>query len=354
MNFASDNTAGVAPQILEAMLRANDGFAPGYGGDALTIEVERRLGAVFEHEVAVFLVQTGTAANALALAQLSPPWGAVLCHAEAHINTDECGAPEFFGAQKLRELGGTGCKITLDALQAGLARDTEGGPHRVTPSVLSLSQATEAGTIYAIDEIAALARVAHGRGLAVHMDGARLANALVRLGCSPAQATWQAGVDVLSFGATKGGALAAEAIVFFDPARARGMAERRKRAGHLTSKQRFVAAQFEAYLRDGCWLALARHANAMADRLRAGLSDAGVAVVWPVQANLVFVLLPKAVDAPLRAAGATFYPWRSDSLPPGATVGPDQMLVRLVTSFATREEEVARFVSVVRRLCPPV
>jgi threonine aldolase len=347
MNFASDNTAGVAPQILDAMLCANDGFAPGYGADALTAEVERRLGALFEHEVAVFLVPTGTAANALSLAQLSPPWGAVLCHAEAHINSDECGAPEFFGGLKLRELAGTGCKISVDALHAGLARDAEGGPHRVTPAVLSLTQATEAGTVYSVEETATLCAVAREHGLAVHMDGARLANALVRLGCSPAQATWRAGVDVLSFGATKGGALGADAIVLFDPARSRGMAERRKRAGLLVSKHRFVAAQLDAWLRDGCWLALARHANAMADRLSAGLGDAGAPVVWPVEANLVFAVLPKAT---LRQAGATFYPWRSDSLPPGVTVAPDRMLVRLVTSFATREDEVDRFVTLVRRL----
>lgn len=351
MNFASDNTAGIAPGILEAITRANDGFAPGYGADALTAALERRIADVFEHEVAVFLVPTGTAANAIALAQLSPPWGAVLCHAEAHINTDECAAPEFFGAGlKLRELPGAGCKITEDALRAALSRHQDGGPHRVTPSVLSLTQATEAGTVYRVEEIAEFSRLAHARGLAVHMDGARLANALVHLGCSPAQITWQAGVDVLSFGATKGGALAAEAIVFFDPARARGMAERRKRGGHLLSKHRFVAAQFEAFLRDGYWLTLARHANGMAAGLAAALSGIGVAPVWPVEANLVFVLLPRAMEAPLRAAGATFYPWRSDSLPAGLTVAPEQMLVRLVTSFATMKEEIERFVSVVARL----
>lgn len=348
MNFASDNTAGVAPPILQAMLQANEGSARGYGGDAVTADLERRIADIFEHEVAVFLVPTGTAANALALAQLSPPWGAVLCHAEAHINTDECGAPEFFAGVKLRELRGAGCKITVDALRAGLERDAEGGPHRVTPSVLSLTQATEAGTIYSVDEIAALARVAHDRGLAVHMDGARLANAVVRLGCSPAQATWQAGVDALSFGATKGGAMAAEAIVFFDPARARGMAERRKRAGHLISKHRFVAAQFSAWLDDGCWLALARHANGMADRLGGGLTGAGVPVVWPIEANLVFALLPKGAEAPLRAAGATFYPWHTDSLLAGTSVAPDQMLMRLCTSFATRQEEVDQFVTLAR------
>jgi threonine aldolase len=351
MNFASDNTAGIAPAILEAITGANDGFAPGYGADALTEAVERRIGEIFEHDAAVFLVPTGTAANALALAQLSPPWGAVLCHAESHIVTDECGAPEFFGAGlKLRELAGVGCKITVQGLQRALDEHDWGGPHHLTPSVLSLTQATEAGTVYAVEEIAALARVAHSRGMAVHMDGARLANALVQLGASPARVTREAGVDVLSFGATKGGAMGAEAIVFFDPALARGMEERRKRGGHLVSKHRFVAAQFEAFFRDGYWLDLARHANAMATRLAERLSGAGVAPAWPVEANLVFVRLPKALEAPLRAAGASFYARRSASLPAGTTIAPDQMLVRLVTSFATSEADIERFVTLVKSL----
>jgi threonine aldolase len=351
MNFASDNTAGIAPVILDAITRANDGDAPGYGADALTAAVEQRIREICEHEVAVFLVPTGTAANAIALAQLSPPWGAVLCHAESHIVTDECGAPEFFGAGlKLRELAGVGCKIAVEALQAALDRHDWGGPHHLTPSVLSLTQATEAGTVYAVAEIAALARVARPRGMTVHMDGARLANALVHLGASLAQATWQAGVDVLSFGATKGGAMGAEAIVFFDPALARGMAERRKRGGHLLSKHRFVAAQFEAFLRHGYWLDLARHANAMAGRLAEQLAAAGLAPVWPVEANLIFLRLPKTMEAPLRAAGASFYARHSDSLPVGMTVAPEQMLVRLVTSFATSEDEIERFVTLVRAL----
>ncbi|MET0879352.1 MAG: beta-eliminating lyase-related protein, partial [Tardiphaga sp.] len=217
-------------------------------------------------------------------------------------------------------------------------------PHQVIPSAISFSQASEAGTIYRPDEIAALAGIAHARGMKVHMDGARLANALVRLNASPAQATWQAGVDVLSFGATKGGAMAAEAVVFFDRALASQMGERRKRAGHLLSKHRFLAAQFEAFLHDDCWLRLARHANAMADRLADGLAKAGLKPAWPVEANLVFVILPKAKEERLKAAGARYYVRSSDSLPGGATVGPQQLLIRLVTSFATGESEVDRFV----------
>ncbi len=345
MNFASDNTAAMAPEILDAIVRANDGFVLGYGNDDQTRRVERRIGEIFERDCAVFLVPSGTAANALALAHVSPPWGAVFTHSEAHIVTDECGAPEFFGnGLKLIGLSGAGCKIAPDTLAAALAPYHGHAPHQVIPSAISFSQASEAGTIYRPDEIAALAGIAHARGMKVHMDGARLANALVRLNASPAQATWQAGVDVLSFGATKGGAMAAEAVVFFDRALASQMGERRKRAGHLLSKHRFLAAQFEAFLHDDCWLRLARHANAMADRLAGGLIKAGLQPAWPVEANLVFVILPKAMEERLKDAGARYYVRNSDSLPGGAIVGPQQVLIRLVTSFATRESEVDRFV----------
>ena len=348
MNFASDNTAGIAPAILAAITKANQGFAPGYGRDDATARVARRICEIFERDAAVFLVPTGTAANALALAHLSPPWGAVLAHAESHVITDECGAPEFFGGGlKLVPLGGEAGKITVDTLKRALARGPWGGPHHVTASVLSLTQATEAGTIYRVDEIRALADVAHQGGLAVHMDGARFANALARMNASPAAATWMAGVDVLSLGATKAGALAAEALVFFDPARAAHMDERRKRGGHLVSKHRFIAAQFEAFFTDDLWLMLARHANAKADRLAAGLKAAGSIPVWPVEANEVFVILPRRTDERLRAAGASYYPWNSQSLPNGVTVASDAVLVRPVTSFATTDGEIAQFVELV-------
>jgi threonine aldolase len=349
MNFASDNAAGIAPEILAAIARANDGVALAYGNDDWTRRVEQKFAELFEHEVAVFLVATGTAANALALAHLTPPWGAVLCHAEAHIAVDECGAPEFYGGGiKLIGLAGTAGKIAPATLRRALAQGQWGGPHHVSPMVLSLSQATEAGTIYRPEEIAELTGIAHQRGLAVHVDGARLANALARLNASPAQATWMAGVDALSFGATKGGALAAEAILFFDPARGAQMQERRKRGGHLVSKHRFIAAQLEAYLADGLWLRLAHHANAMADRLAGGLTTAGLAPVWPVEANEVFVALPLGVDARLKAAGASYHPWTTDALPSGSRLPSDSILVRLVTSFATSAAEIDHFIAVVR------
>jgi threonine aldolase len=347
MNFASDNTAPVAPAILDAIVKANEGFARGYGNDDWTAGVERRLAEVFERDVAVFLVPTGTAANALALAHVTPPWGVVFCHADSHIATDECGAPEFFGAGlKLAGLPGGDGKIAPETLAAALDGYGDHRPHQMVAAALSLTQASEAGTIYRIDETARLSEIAHARSLAVHMDGARFANALVRLNTTPAQMTWQSGIDVLSFGATKGGALAAEAVVVFDPARAAFFGERRKRAGHLLSKHRFIAAQMAAYLDGDCWLLLARHANAMADRLAQGLKSAGLEPVWPVEANLIFVVLPRALDLKLKAAGADYYVRPSQNL----DLGADQVLVRLVTSFATQEAEIERFVNLCKKI----
>jgi threonine aldolase len=349
MNFASDNAAGIAPEILAAISLANDGAALAYGRDDWTKRVERRFAEIFQREVAVFLVPTGTAANALALAHLTPPWGAVLCHDEAHIATDECGAPEFFGGGiKLIGLAGEAGKIAPATLQRALDEGQWGGPHHVSPAVLSLSQATEAGTVYRVDEIRELAGIAHAHGVAVHIDGARIANALARMNASPAQATWMAGVDVLSFGATKGGAMGAEAVIFFDPKRGANMQDRRKRGGALASKHRFIAAQMEAYLDGDLWLTLARHANAMADALAAGLTGAGCAPVWPVEANEVFAPLTDAIDKKLKAAGAAYYPWKSESLPANVSIGADRTLVRLVTSFQTKKEDVEKFLAVVR------
>src|SRR5262245_7226395 len=349
MNFAIDNAAGIAPEILAAVARANDGAALAYGNDDWTRRVEHRFAELFEREVAVFRVATGTAANALAIAHLTPPWGAVLCHAEAHIAVDECGSPEFYGGGiKLIGLDGAACKLTPQALQRALDAGQWGGPHHVTPAVLSLSQATEAGTIYRPDEIGVLRDVAQALCMAVHVDGAGFGNAVARMNASPARATWRAGVDVLSFGASKGGALAAEAIVFFDPARGANMSERRKRGGHLVSKHRFLVAQIEAYLADDLWLTLARHANAMADRLAAGLAGAGLPPLWPVEANEVFVVLPLQIDARLKAAGASYYPWAMPAPADGTPPARDGTLVRLVTSFATTADEVERFMEIVR------
>jgi threonine aldolase len=272
----------------------------------------------------------------------------VLCHAEAHAVVHECGAPEFFGGGlRLVGLAGDGGKLVPGTVAAALDQHFGLRPHQMVPAALSLTQASELGTVYRLDEVAALSALAHARGMAVHMDGARFANAVARLGATPAEASWKAGIDVLSFGATKGGALAAEAVVFFDPARATAFAERRKRGGHLLSKHRFIAAQFEAFIADDLWLKLAAHANRMADRLAAHLAGIKLAPLWPVDANMLFVLLPHALHERLQAAGAHYYVIHTDRTDP-ATVPPGHVLVRLVTSFATSEADIEKFIALAK------
>lgn len=344
MIFTSDNAFGVAAEILEAIGRANEGAVPSYGEDEITARLQRRFAELFEREVAVFPVATGTAANALALAALTPSHGAILCHEQAHAHADECGAPEMFtaGAKLIGVPGGEG-KIDPEALEAVLNSLPAGVVHHVQPATLTVTQSTEAGTLYKADELARLVALAHTRNLAVHMDGARFANALAATGLTPAEMTWKAGIDVLSFGATKNGALAAEAVVFFDPGRAADFAFRRKRSGHLFSKMRFLSAQLEAYLADGLWLRNAAHANAMAARLASGLRQLdGAAIRFPVEANEVFVRLSRGVLRRLREAGARFHPW------PMAGDDGKAMTIRLVASFATHESDVDRFLAVAR------
>lgn len=339
MNFMSDNVAGAAPEILAALTAANQGAAPSYGADEWTRRLTARLSALFEREVAVFPVATGTAANALALAAVTPPWGSIYCHAEAHIQADECGAPEMYtGGAKLVPLDGAHGKLDPDRLSAALGRAPKGFVHAVQPAALSLTQATEAGTVYSPAEIAALSAIAAHHGLRVHMDGARFANAVASLGCSPADVTWRAGVDVLSFGATKNGALGAEAVVFFDRDLSEDFGYRRKRAAHLFSKMRFLSAQLDAYLTDGLWLRLAGHANRMARRLADGLSALpGAAPVHPVEANELFIALPEPVIAGLETAGFGFYRW-------------DGPVLRLVTAWNTEQAHVDALVATARKL----
>lgn len=345
MRFGSDNMAGAHPKIMAAVARANDGHARAYGGDALTKRVEAKFSEIFERDVAVYFTATGGAANGLALAALTPPWGMILTHEESHIQMDECGGPEFFtGGSKLLQVAGAGGKLTPEIVASALDGFPDRPPHGAPARALSLTQASECGTIYSPVELKALSRLAHDRRLSVHMDGARFANALARLGCAPADITWRAGVDALSFGATKNGCLAAEAVVFFDPARAEDFAFRRKRAGQLFSKMRFIAAQFDSYFEDGLWLALAAHANAMASRTAAGLEEIpGVKLWYPAEANEVFVSFPEGAAERLLAAGAEFYPWVTPGDPSGGR------MLRLVTSWATTAEEVERFVDLARR-----
>ncbi len=341
MNFLSDNAYGVWPEIVAAVGAAGSGPAPSYGADTLTAGLAARFERLFAQRVMIYPVISGTAANALALAALCPPHGAVFCHAEAHIAVDECGAPEFFthGAKLIGVEGDHG-KLTPAALATALSHFLTGFVHHAQPAVLSLTQSTEVGTVYTPDEIAALSALAHAHGMKVHMDGARFANALAHLGVSAAAASVSAGVDVLSFGATKNGAMAAEAVVFFDPADVKDFEYRRKKGGHLVSKMRFVSAQLDAYLADDRWLARAAYANRLAARLAEGLTAAGVELAHPVEANAVFASLPDALARRLRAAGAEFYDWG----PPAN----GRTLVRLVTSFATPEADVEQFVALVR------
>jgi threonine aldolase len=269
----------------------------------------------------------------------------ILCHEESHIQMDECGAPEFFtGGAKLLPIEGFAGKLTPDAVRAALAGFPERPPHGMPARALSLTQATECGTVYSVDGVKVLCVAAKAAGLKVHMDGARFANALAALGCAPADLTWKAGVDVLSFGGTKNGCLIAEAVIFFDPATAADFMFRRKRAAQLFSKMRVIAAQFDAYFEGGLWLDMAAHANAMARRLSEGLAGvAGCRVWYPTEANEVFVSFPPGVAEKLRASGATFYPWVTPGDPAGGT------MQRLICSWATTEAEVEAFMTAVRR-----
>jgi threonine aldolase len=347
MNFGSDNGAGVAPQILDAIAASSRVYAPAYGADEYTARAEALLSEVFETKVAAFLVTTGTAANALALSALVSPWEAVFCHGEAHIQDDECGAPELFSAgAKLVGIAGEGGKITAEGLIETLERFPRGLVKAVQPGALSLSQATEAGTVYGVSEVAELSSIAHRNGIRVHMDGARFANALISAKASPADMSWRAGVDILTLGATKNGALACEAIVFFDPAHATNFPFQRKRGGQTLSKGRFLGAQMEAYLADGLWLQLAERANASARRLARGLAGTpGVRLAWPTEANEVFVVAPKAMVERWRTAGAVFHEWSTRSLAPERAPRNGETLLRLVASFETESSEIDRLLS---------
>ncbi len=346
MNFASDNWAGAAPEIIEALARANDGSAPSYGGDALTSRVEARFSEIFETDCAAFLVATGGAANGLALSVMSPPYGMILAHEASHVHVDECAGPEFFtGGAKLLPVAGAAGKLTRQACAEALAGFPHHPPHGAPVAVLSLTQGTECGTVYSADELKTLCDWAHDKGLRVHMDGARFAGAVVATGARPAALSWKAGVDVLCFGGTKNGCLAAEAVIFFDKDKAADFEFRRKRAGHLLSKMRFIAAQFDAYLENDLWLNLAAHSNAMAAALSKGLAVIdGVEISYPTQFNEVFAVFPGGVAAKLRAAGATFYPW---VMPGDPANGKMQ---RLIASFKTTAQEVEDFVELTREI----
>ncbi len=329
MDFRSDNHAGAAPEILAALAAANEGPAAAYGNDDWTAKVQERFAELFETEVQVFPVATGSAANALALSAMSPPWGVIYCHRDAHVQVDECGGPEFFtGGAKLLALEGDDGKIDAAALEGAIFGS--GVVHHAQPAGVTITQASECGTLYRAEEILEIASVCRRHELGLHMDGARFANALAGLNCTPAEVTWKAGVDLLTFGATKNGCFAAEALAVFRPDLAETLAFRRKRAGHLFSKMRFLSAQLLAYLDDDLWLENARHANAMAGQLAKSLQKAGGRLAYPVEANEIFIHLPDDLAESLRKKGAQFYPWPAS--------GSDAY--RFVTAFNTREEAI--------------
>ncbi|TPW29952.1 threonine aldolase family protein [Pararhizobium mangrovi] len=343
MIFASDNWAGAHPAIGEALARHAGGFAAAYGTSDLDRKIEERFNTLFEREVAVFFVGTGTAANSLALASVNRPGGVSFCHSEAHVIEDECGAPEFFtNGARLVPIDGAAGRMDTDALEAEVARFAPGVVHTGQPMAITMTQPTEVGTVYAPEDIERIAGIAKRYGLPLHMDGARFANALVHLGLSPAEMTWKRGVDIVSFGGTKNGCWCAEALVFMNPEMARDVPFIRKRAAQLFSKSRFVAAQFDAYFEDDLWLDLARHSNAMADRLRAGIAASDHARLgWETQTNELFPIIEKARVDSLRTAGAVVMDW----MPPRAVrseIGEDEMMARMVTSFASSEGDVDR------------
>jgi threonine aldolase len=343
MYFASDNWAGVYPAISASLSEQAGGYSSAYGTSDLDREVERRFSEIFERDVAVFFVATGTAANSLALTSVAKPGGLVFAHREAHIVVDECGAPEYLSGQlRITTVDGPNGKIDTKQLRRQIERSAEADVHSGRPNAISVTQATEAGTVYSLAELDAIAAVAKDFDLPLHMDGARFANALVSLGCTPAEMTWKSGVDMLSFGATKNGCWCAEAVVLFDTTKASDFGFIRKRAAQLFSKSRFISAQFDAYFRDGLWLDLARQTNSMAAKLAetfVGLNSARLVTLKP-QSNQVFAIINNKTIAAIRAQGAVFYDWPASS---DLEIADNEQLCRFVTSFATTAEDISRF-----------
>ncbi len=346
MFFASDNSGPVHPQIMAALAEANDGYAMPYGADPLMEEVRTRLRDIFEApQAAVYLVATGTAANTLALATLTRPFDTIFCSPVAHIHEDECNAPEFYtGGAKLTLVPGTD-KMTAAALSDTIAKEENRDVHGPQRGPVSITQVTERGSVYSLDELAALTEVAKSFGLPVHLDGARFANALMALGCTPAEMTWKIGVDAVSFGGTKNGCMGVEAVIFFDPARGREFELRRKRGAHLFSKHRYLSAQMAGYLRNDLWKTLAAQANAAAADLAQGLAEAGAEFLHPHDANMIYAAFPRAAHQRLHAAGAVYY-LLSDELDGG---DPDEPLpARLVCDWSATAENTRKFLDCLR------
>ncbi|RBI72678.1 low specificity L-threonine aldolase [Roseovarius sp. TE539] len=344
MFFASDNTGPAHPQVLAGLGQANEGYAAPYGTDELNLTVRERLRSLFEApEAAVYLVATGTAANALALATLSRPWDTIFCTRQAHIEADECNAPEFYTGGAKLTLVGDADKLDPDTLRAAIGSKEFLGVHGPQRGPVALTQVTEMGQVYSCAEIAALGAVAHDYDVPLYMDGARFANAVAALGCTPAEMTWKAGVDAVSFGATKNGCLGVEAVIFFDPAHAWEFELRRKRGAHLFSKHRFLSAQMDAYLEDGLWLRSAQAANASAARLAEGLRGVpGCTFLAEPQANMIFARLPRAAHQRLQAAGAVYGLYEG---PLGEGAPDEPLLMRLVCDWSCPPDAIDRFIA---------
>ncbi len=345
MHYASDNTGPAHPKVMEALLRANEGYAPAYGADALADRVTQRIRTLFEApEAVVHLVPTGTAANALLLASHTAPWDTIFCSRCAHIHEDECNAPEFYtGGAKLTLMETENGKMRPDGLRAAIEAEETRGVHGPQRGPVSLTQATEKGSVHSLDELRALTGLAKEFGLKTHMDGARFANALARLDCSPAEMTWKSGIDLLSFGGTKNGLLGVEAAILFDPAKDQEFQLRRKRGAHLFSKHRYLSAQMDAYLTDGLWLDMARAANAACQRLADGFREApGVNLMYRPEANIIFARLPRATHRRLFAAGAEYHLW-DGTLEDGPEDAP--IAARFVTDWSATPEDTERFLS---------
>ncbi len=335
VKFASDNVAGACPEVLDAILKANEGDSIPYGNDQISTQLQDKFSELFEKDVIVFPTASGTAANALALSTMTPSFGNIYCHKLSHINTDECGAPEFYtGGGKLVTLNGINGKISADELDKAI-----GGKdivHHTQPSSVSITQVCETGEVYQLDEINKISDMAHKHNLKMHMDGARFANALVSLDATPAEMTWKSGIDVLSFGATKNGCLAAEAIIFFKKELVGDIAFLMKRAGHLLSKMRFVSAQLDAYITDGVWLRNAKQANRMGKKLSDGLrKHKDIEIAYPTDANEVFARFPRNKIEHLNSEG---YKMNEEEL--------DGKAVRLVAAWNTQDNDVDQLLKI--------
>lgn len=334
---------------MDALLRCNEGYAPSYGTDPLMDEVRDNMREIFEApNAAIYLVATGTTANVLSLATLVKPYDAIYCHREAHIEVDEAGGPEFYtGGAKLTLIDGADGKILPDALRNAILQTNQGFVHSVQRGAISITNATECGAIYSPNEVAALNAVAEEFHVPLHMDGARFANAVVSAGCTPAEMTWKAGVDILSFGGTKNGLLGVEAVILFNPDLAWDFEMRRKRGGHLFSKHRYLSAQMHAYLQDNLWLELAENANRQAEKLATGLLELpGAGLVFPRQANAVFAKFARGAHKRAIEGGAKYYLWPFDQ----SLDGPDEELLsgRLMCSWCTSDDDIEQFLELIR------